>query len=196
MTIHELFDTIRRLPDVDTRRAIADSVLTADTVILRQDWADALKIRALLYRPTDLGADGKLAEIEYRLSLCKASSVRWAFYRAHPSIKSDTYSDERNVEMKTGAGDWYVVEGSYQTAIQKISRSSKKLRWQTEEFTIVCTYGQLCQYLAAFKGKGIEPWFPQSKSAEREGSTLLRMQEWKNSKVKVAYLKACPYNRG
>lgn len=191
-----LLNTIRTLSDVDARRAVVDAVWTADTMILREDWPIALRIRALTYRESDLGADGKLREIEYRLSLCKASAVHWAFFRAHPSTKSDTFRGSRAVEMKTGAGDWYVAEGTYETAIAKICRSTKKLRWETEEFLIVCTYGELCEYLAAFKGKGIEPWFPKSKAADRDGSTLLRLQEWKNSKVKVAYLQACPYNIG
>lgn len=196
MTIFELLYAVAHERDLEARRALVNAELNADSVILRKDWPNALRIRALTYNPADTGAAGKLAEIAYRLSLCNASAVRWAFFRAHTPGKSDTFGDERRVEMKTGAGDWYTVEGTYTTAIRKISMSTKKLRWETEEFTIVCTYGELCEYLAEFKGKGIEPWFPQSKAAERDGTTLLRMQEWKNSKVKVAYLRACPYNIG
>lgn len=196
MTIFELLYAVSHEHDLDKRRELVNAELNADSMIRRADWNDALRIRALIYNPTDTGAAGKLAEIAYRLSLCNASAVRWAFFRAHTPGKSDTFNDERRVEMKTGAGDWYTVEGTYATAIRKISMSTKKLRWETEEFTIVCTYGELCEYLAEFKGKGIEPWFPQSKAAERDGSTLLRMQEWKNSKVKVAYLRDCPYNIG
>lgn len=192
----EVFAKATAARDVEAARAIVNELVSADDMVLRADWPIALRLRAILYKSTDKGMDGKLAEIAHRLKLCKASAVRWSFFRAHAPGQSDTFDDNRRTEMKTGAGDWYIAEGTYETAIAKICRSTKRLRWDTEEFTIICTYGELCEYLAAFKGKGIEPWFPASKAADREGTTLLRMQEWKNSKVKVEYLKKCPYNKG
>lgn len=190
----EVLRKVRMARDFEeAREIVANEGITSDTLILRDDWKDALRVRAYLYNPADKGSQGKIDEQEYRLSLLGGQWIRWSFFRAHAPGQSDTFGDERKVEMKTGAGDWYVAEGSYDIVLKKIARSSKKLRWQTSEFTIVCTYAELCEYLASYKGKGLSAWFPQSKSAEREGTTLLRMQEWKNSRVKVAFLQKCPY---
>lgn len=193
----ELLKSVSRANYLDARRILETAGVDADTIVLREDWQTALKVRSRTYNPDDLGAEGKLSEIEYRLKLCKASAVRWSFFRAHTPGRSDTFGDKRRVEHKSGAGDWYTAEGTYDRVLAVMTRSTKRLRWATDYFTIHCTYAQLCEYLAQYNEKGLATWFPESKSEQRlGGDCLIRLQEWKTSKKKIQYLQACPYNRG
>lgn len=190
----ELAKTTGRVDYRTARKLLDEAGVTLDTVIMREDFEDALKVRANTYNPDDLGMYGKLDEQAYRLSVTRASWIRWSFFRAHDPSRSDSYNDSRRVENKTGAGDWFKAEGSYTRVMNVMMNCRKKYRWSTEWFCIVCTLEELCEYLAKYNAKGLDTWFPASKAETREATTVIRMQEWKTSGKKIRYLQECPFN--
>lgn len=173
----------------------ADGV-KADDIIRADDFMDAVNLALALYSPADKGRFGKNGEVmERALGWLDGGRkyAHWGEFFARKSGKADVGT---RTEMKTGCGDWlYSCKYSERSAIiAEYWKKETMIRWSTEDFTIVCTWHELFDYLASYNNKGIETWFKtNTKYNVMLSKTVVMMQEYKTSKRKIAFLQDCPY---
>ncbi len=173
----------------------ADGV-KADDIIKAADFMDAVNLALALYNPADKGRFGKNGEVMERAIGWMESGRKWAHWGEFFARKSGKADVGTRTEMKTGCGDWLYscVHSERSAIIAEYWRKETMIRWATEDFTIVCTWRELFDYLASYNAKGIETWFKSNvKYNVMLSKTVVMMQEYKTSKRKVAFLQNCPY---
>ena len=171
----------------------------------------ALEARDLMRNyATDYGAHGKQNEADGRLHENVARGARWFRWSdltARKPGKTDMFSgaDRKATERKTGAGDW-LRSTRYSTRediVAEYSTRESLIDWNYElaGFRIVATWKDFMEYLGQFKGgKGAAYWFKKLVRYSSEGAeVVVQMQPlFKGtecqSRVKLDYLLACPYN--
>lgn len=162
----------------------------------------ALKARAAMYNPADLGMYGKLNEIEKRVNASK-SAMPWASFKARTPnladqiVKIDGVS--YGLEHKSGAGDWYRTDAeTLKKAMEEYSKRKTLLVWDTEEFTLVIPFSQLTKQLDGYKGRGVSGWqtfFKSELAVSSDGTKhLVQLQTWTSSTPKINYLQMLAEN--
>lgn len=156
----------------------------------------ALKARAAMYNPDDLGKYGKLNEIEKRVNASK-SPMQWSSYKARtPNLADQTVKIDGvtyALEHKSGAGDWYSTNcETLDKAMAEYSKRNKLLVWDTEEFTLVIPFSAFQNALDGYVGRGVKGWrtfFKSDLALNADGTKyLVQVQEWNTSTPKKAYL--------
>lgn len=186
--------------DYETARRFIDYLnITNGTTVMRDAFPYIIAIIEKLYNPADYGRNGKIAEVEERLTRWYENMrpcCRWFELHARKNGKSDIANGLQE-EMKTGAGDWlYSCTACTREAIIAQYRHRQSLiYWKTEYFTIRCTWEQLFDYMDCYNDKGIEQFFKVNiKYNVQDNKAVCMLQEWKTSKKKIAFFSACPYN--
>ena len=157
------------------------------------------RILEFLYNPADYGKNGKIAEVTERLARWqenKRPMCCWFECHAKKSGKSDLNSKQQE-EMKTGAGDWLysTLNCTREEIIAEYRKKSSLIYWQTEYFTIRCTWHELLAYMDTYNEKGAEQFFKATcKYNAQLTKSVCMLQEWKTSKKKIAFFQSCPYN--
>ena len=157
----------------------------------------ALKARAAMYNPDDLGKFGKLNEIEKRVNASN-SPMPWSSFNARmanladQTVKIDgvTYA----LEHKSGAGDWYTTKcDTLEKAMKEYSKRKKLLVWDTDEFTLVIPFSALQGALDSYVGRGVSGWqtFFKAELAQHSDGLkyIMQMQTWSTSTPKKEHLK-------
>lgn len=175
-----------------------DGVLPTD-VILAQDIMSALDLALALYSPDDKGRFGKNGEATERVLRKLENGVRWFYWSECFARKSGRADIGRQVEMKTGAGDWLwsLRHSDWDGIVAEYRHKQTTILWATEEFRIEATWEQLLDYLESYNAKGLSTWFKSCVGYNpMTNKAVVRMQEFRTSKRKIAFLQACPWNEG
>lgn len=186
--------------DFETARRFLDHIgISADTLIEREAFPLVPQILEYIYNPADYGKNGKIAEVEERLSRYYENkhvfTCRWGECHARKSGRSDI--GKRQEEMKTGAGDWLrsYKYFSMHDIVDEYSKRESLILWQTDFFRIRCTWRQLLEYFDTYNEKGKYQFFKSNvKMDNLTSQVVVMLQEWKTSKKKIAFLQNCPYN--
>lgn len=172
--------------------------INAKTAVMHDAFPYVIRIIEKLYNPADYGANGKIKEVERRLTEWhenKRPVCMWYELHARKSGKSDI---RRNMhEYKTGAGDWLysTVNSDYESILQEYRNKQTVIEWETEYFHITCTWRELFDYMDSYNEKGFAQFFKKNvKYNPQLTKTVVMLQEWKTSKKKIAFFAACPYN--
>lgn len=156
----------------------------------------ALKARAAMYNPDDLGKFGKLNEQEKRVNASN-SPMPWSSFNARIATLADqtvkidgvTYA----LEHKSGAGDWYTTKcDTLEKAMKEYSKRKKLLVWDTDEFTLVIPFSALQNALDGYVGRGVKGWqtfFKADLAQHSDGlKYIVQVQTWSTSAPKKEYL--------
>lgn len=192
--------TQKRMDFETARRFIEHVGITAETLIEREAFPIIPQLLEYLYNPADYGKNGKIAEVEERLTRYYENkhvfTCKWSQCHARKSGHSDIGS-EKQEEMKTGAGDW-LRSYRYFSMTEIVDEYSKRdsiILWSTDYFRIRCTWRQLMEYFNTYNDKGKYQFFKSNiKMDNMTNQVVVMLQEWKTSKKKIAFLQACPYN--
>lgn len=179
------------------RKTMQEDGITPNTIVLAQDASDALVLALHLYNPDDKGRNGKNKEATERIIRKLNNGVRWIYWGDFFAHKSGRADVGRNTEMKTGAGDWlYSLRHSdWDGIVNEYRHKHTLIRWETEFFVIECSWEELLDYLESYNAKGLTTWFKSNIGFNPMTSkSVVRMQEFKTSKRKIAFLQACPWN--
>lgn len=193
-----MLETIANTRNFETaRKLFKESGIKPDTMFYTDaEKRLALKARAAMYNPADLGMYGKLNEIEKRVNASK-SAMPWAAFKARTPNLSDQIVKIDGVsyglEHKSGAGDWYRTNAeTLDEAMKEYSKRKTLLVWDTEEFTLVIPFSQLVEQLDGYKGRGVSGWqtfFKAELAISSDGTkNLVQLQTWTTSKPKISYL--------
>ena len=168
-----------------------------------------LEWRELEYNPEDYGKDGKLSEIRERLAMAyeKMRDIRYIEFNAHKQGRRDMSYGRKAVEKKTGAGDWLVSYKSCtrDTIVAEYSRKQSMIHWEVPdlEIDITCRWCELMEYLGQYCSsksgpeRGAAYWFKSEPKESADGDRwILEIQTYRTSSKKIAWIKACPYNKG
>lgn len=191
-------------------RAFRESLdVTRETLIPCEYSAVMLEYRYLEYNPADFGMEGKYSELRERVELAceKGVALRWVEYRAHKAGRRDLTYGRTAVEKKTGAGDWLESKRAFtpDAIVREYSRKTSYIHWQVDdlEIDITCRWCELMEYLGQYHRKAGGPamgaayWFKNQCKASADGDRwILEIQTYRTSEKKLAYLRACPYNKG
>lgn len=187
--------------DYETARRFIEHVgITAETLIEKEAFPIIPQILEYLYNPADYGKNGKIAEVEERLTRYYENghvfTCKWSECHARKSGHSDI-GRRKQEEMKTGAGDW-LRSYRYFSMTEIVDEYSKRdsiILWSTDYFRIRCTWRQLMEYFDTYNEKGKYQFFKSNiKMDNMTNQVVVMLQEWKTSKKKIAFLQACPYN--
>ena len=186
--------------DFETARRFVDHVgIKPETLIERDAFPIIPQIISFLYNPADYGKNGKIAEVEERLTRYYENghvfACKWSECHARKTGRSDV--GKRQEELKTGAGDWLrsFKYFSMHEVVDEYSKRDSIILWSTEYFRIRCTWRQLLEYFDSYNEKGKYQFFKSTVKIDNMTSqTIVMLQEWKTSKKKIAFLQACPYN--
>ena len=157
----------------------------------------ALRARAAMYNPADLGKYGKLNEIEKRVNASK-SAMPWSSFKARtPNLADQTVKVNGTsyaLEHKSGAGDWYKTRcATLESAMDEYTKRHKLLVWDTDEFTLVIPFGEFTKALDSYHGRGVSGWqtfFKAELAVSMDGtSNVVQLQTWTNSTPKKVFLK-------
>lgn len=196
ITLYAALRGIKNAPDYLSARRLADAQLTPDTTIPTRFFRLALSAREAMYNPEDWGWAGKHAEVCERVHRWMDNGRRWAHWSEFHARRHGLADIGDRTENKSGCGDW-LYSRRYSDRDRIIAEYWKKntiIRWATKEFTIECTWKELFDYLAGYPA-GIGTWFRTEVGFNATVSeSVVRMQSYRNSKSKTAYLVACPYN--
>lgn len=185
-----IFQKVQKLDYIDARRVLEEEGVNIRSVVKREDFQIALKIRAIIGNPADYGLQGKVVEAQLRIEDCSSSWLAWREFFAHKVGKTDTVRRRGFIERKTGAGDWFTAQkaATYDEAIAAIRACERRIEWITEYFEYRGTFSDLMAKLENYNGKGLATWLPESKAELTENGVLLRLQTWNTSKKKIAFL--------
>jgi len=198
-TAINLMKELHNLDYIEARELIAKYGIENGTSILKEAFPYMPIIISYLYNPNDKGMNGKVSEVEERLTRWYDSGrpvCRWSELHARKHGKSDMNSRKAE-EMKTGAGDWLYscTASTRENIIAEYRYRQSLIYWKTEEFTIRCTWEQLFDYMDTYNNKGCEQFFKSNvKYNPMIERSVCMLQEWKTSKKKIAFFQACPYN--
>lgn len=181
------------------RRFITFMGIENGTTIMHDAFPYMIRIIEKLYNPADYGKNGKVSEVEERLARWEENNrpcCRWHEMHAKGHGQSDMNSRKQE-EMKTGAGDWLYSKTACtrEEIISEYRHRQSLILWKTDEFTIRCTWEQLFDYMELYNDKGVVQFFKaNTKFNPQVSKSVCMLQEWKTSKKKIAFFKACPYN--
>lgn len=184
---------------LETRRIMNDNGVQPTDIIMAQDIMDALDLALALYSPEDKGRYGKNGEASERVLRKLEHGVKWFYWSECFARKSGRSDVGDRTEMKTGAGDWLwsLRHSDWDGIVAEYRHKQTKILWSTEEFRIEATWEQLFDYLEGYNAKGLSTWFKSAVGFNpMTNKAVVRMQEFKTSKRKIAYLQACPWNEG
>lgn len=188
----------KRLNYIQARAFIEYLHIDAKTAVMRDAFPYVIRIIEKLYNPADYGANGKIKEVERRLTAWhenKRPVCMWYELHARKSGKSDIGKTMH--EYKTGAGDWLysTVNCEFDSILQEYRNKQTIIEWETEYFHITCTWQQLFDYMDTYNSKGYAQFFKTCvKYNAQLTKSIVMLQEWKTSKKKIAFFAACPYN--
>ena len=186
--------------DFETARKFIEHVgIKPETLIEKDAFPLIPQILEFLYNPADYGKNGKIREVEERLSRYFENeyvfTCKWSECHARKTGRSDV--GKRQEEMKTGAGDWLrsFKYFSMEEIVDEYSKRKSIILWSTDYFRIRCSWRQLMEYLDTYNEKGKYQFFKKAvKMDNMTNQVVVMLQEWKTSKKKIAFLQACPYN--
>lgn len=182
---------------METRNIMKEDGVLPTDIILAQDIMEALDLALALYSPEDKGRFGKNSEATERVLRKLENGVTWFYWSECFARKSGRADVGRRVEMKTGAGDWLwsLRHSDWDGIIAEYRHKQTMILWATEKFRIEATWEQLMDYLESYNAKGLSTWFKSTIGYNpMTNKAVVRMQEFKSSKKKIAYLQACPWN--
>ena len=197
ITLYATLRAIRDAEDFRQARAIADATLTPDTVICARFYKLAFSARSNMYNPDDYGLKGKQGEVAYRICGWVANGRKWAKWGEFGARRHGMADADNNTEHKTSVGDWLYSRrfSDRDKIINEWYNKAGYIHWETQEFTIHCTWKQLFDYLSTYP-LGLNTWFKTTvKYNSMTAESVVAMQEYKTSKRKTAFLIACPYNQ-
>lgn len=180
------------------RAALAEYGIENGTTVKKEAFPFIPSILDYLYNSADKGKNGKISEVEERLSRWYENGrplCRWFELHARRHGKSDMSG--KSEEMKTGAGDWLysTVYSDRENIVSEYRKRNSLIFWKTDYFTIRCSWSELLAYMDTYNGKGAEQFFKVNvKYNPMIERSVVMLQEWKTSKKKIAFFQACPYN--
>lgn len=181
----------------ETRKIMDEDGIAPNTIILAQDVMSALDLGLALYNPEDKGRFGKNGEATERVLRKLENGVTWFYWSECFARKSGRADIGERTEMKTGAGDWLwsLRHSDWDGIIREYRHKQTRILWSTEQFRIEATWEQLFDYLESYNEKGLTTWFKtQVGFNPMTNKSVVRMQEFRTSKRKIAFLQACPWN--
>lgn len=196
-TAERMEEIIRKYTEEDylsVREEVDKLGIVKNTVVPAEYMNLACRLRWLMYNPADFGRNGKVAEFEYRVDGWLENGRTWCHWRELCARKTGKVDAGKNEEHKTGAGDWLRSQRyeTFEAILAEYARKETYIVWRTDYFSIRCKWCELFDYLTGYNGN-VETWFNRSlKYGDAE--VVVKLQEWKTSKKKIAYLVACPYN--
>ena len=179
-----------------------------ETLIPSEYALDLLDYRYAEYNPSDYGMDGKFSEVSKRISLLvlKNKPILWNEFSAHKSGRADYYLNGRSVEHKSGGGDWLESKKNHtiDAIIREYSKKTSLIHWDAPHIgiDILCKWSELFEYLSHYRRAkngpelGAAIWFKSYVKPSNDGDRwIVEIQNYTTSEKKLAYIKACPFNR-
>ena len=189
-----IIDTYSEADYLEVRKAVDALDIGKNTIVPAEAMNTACALRWLMYNPADFGRNGKVSEFEYRVDCWLENGRKYCHWRELVARKTGKADANRNEEHKTGAGDWLRSQRycEFEDILDEYAKKQTYIVWRTDYFAIRCRWCELFDYLASYNGN-IATWFNRClKYGDAE--VVVKLQEWKTSKKKIAFLQACPYN--
>lgn len=195
--IHEAIEASREGGFEAARATLQKLEIGATTIVLSGLWNEVITdLLPSLYNPADFGRNGKIGEVTERVMQWQEAGRRFARWNEFHARKSGRADLGRRTEVKTGCGDWLysLTSGEWDGIIAEYRHKQTRIRWSTNEFIIDATWEQFLDYLEEYNAKGLATWFKSQVAYNPMlNKAVIRMQEYKTSKKKIAYLQNCPY---
>lgn len=189
----------KRMNHLQARKFIEYLKIDGGTQVKKEAFPYVARIIEFLYSPDDYGRNGKISEVQERLNRWYENNrplCAWHELHARRNGKSDL-QNKKQEEMKTGAGDWLYsnTANTREDIIAQYRNRQSLIYWKTEHFAIRCTWEQLFDYMEEYNNKGVAQFFKINiKYNPQVNKSVCMLQEWKSSKKKIEFFKACPYN--
>lgn len=176
---------------LEVRKKCAEWVDDGTSFYTAEEMETAINARAAGYSPRDLGAMGKILEIEKfsRARLTAGKPILWGELHARKPSLDDLRVKANGryyrIECKTGAGDfWKTACTDIASALDEVAKSPKYLLWETEEFTIFVSFSTWIEELEKYP-LGAATFYKLNQKKHK-----LQTQEYKKSRKKIRFLQS------